>query len=474
LKEGVQPVETLDVNSKVKENKEFIRLLFSTVLPLLIQSLFMQSTTFINQLMMSSLGTTTTAAVSSASKLLTMYNSFLYGSCSGCAMFMAQYWGKGDSKSVQRMLGVTMTATVAVGTLVTGLMLVIPQLLLKLFSDDPEVIRIGSNYLRTVAPAYFLMGVVFPINFTMRSMNAVKVTMCSTIASVIINCSVNYVLIYGIWGFPKMEERGVAIATVATRVVELTFLLTYLKLSGNTLSKNIKNMFAYGKEFISGFASKAVPLIVNEVMWSTGTTVYFVIYGKSGSTPEECTNILAAMGIMQTIQMLAKLFTSSFCSASAIIIGNEIGRADLFKVNRFCKKFHKAAFIVGILSGIAVFLLIAPVTGLYSNQNPKVLVYVKQCMLVLSVYIVMNSMNSINIEGVFRSGGDVKFIAIADMGSIWFIGMPVTLIAGLILRLPVVYIYCAYIFIELYKLPLVYTRFRKGKWIHKLHEISSS
>jgi putative MATE family efflux protein len=466
-------METLAVYNKQIENEEFFKLLFRTVLPLLIQSLFMQSTTFINQLMMSSLGTTTTAAVSSASKLLTMYNSFLYGSCSGCAMFMAQYWGKGDVKSVQRMLGVTMTATVAVGALVTGAMLIVPDKLLRLFSGDAEVIVIGANYLRTVAPAYFLMGVVFPLNFAMRSMNAVKVTMCSTIASVIINCSVNYVLIYGAFGFPKMEERGVAIATVATRTVELAFLFTYLKISGNSLGRDIKNMFTYGKEFVSGFVSKALPLIANEVMWSTGTTVYFIIYGKSGSTPADCTDILAAMGIMQTIQMLAKLFTGSFCGASAMIIGNEIGRADLPKVNRFCKKFHLAALIVGIFSGLAVFLLINPVVGLYTNQNPDVLIYVKQCMVVLSIYIVMNSLNSINIEGVFRSGGDVKFIALADMGSIWFVGMPVTLIAGLVLRLPVMYIYCAYILIEIYKLPMVYIRFRRGKWIHKLHEIGS-
>ncbi len=452
------------VIDKKTENKQFLILLFKTVLPLLIQSFFMQSINFINQLMVSSLGTEAIAAVGSSNKLLSLYNSFLYGSCSGCAMFMAQYWGKKDIKSFQKILGVTITATMTMGTVVTAAVLIVPGRLIGIFTNDPVVIELGITYTRAVAFSYFLMGIVFPLNFSLRSMNKVKVTMISTIISVILDCAVNYVLIFGKFGFPAMGVAGAGIGTVITRVIELTVLITYFKATKNPVLSNIRHLFSFGKSYVVSFIQKALPLVGNEIMWSLGTTIYFIIYGTAG------TDALAAMSIMQTMQMLAKLFTGGFSGASSIIIGNEIGKGDISKVNRFCKKFHLAAAMIGLLSSVLVFAAIRPVLNIYNINGTTVGDYVGKCMLILSIFIVLNSCNSINVEGIFRSGGDVKFITLMDMGSIWFIGMPFTVITGLIVKSDIIIVYMAFILLELYKLPLGYYRFKSGKWLHRLHE----
>lgn len=460
-------VSIMTKKERKEENKEFLLLLAKTVFPLLIQALFMQSINFIDQIMVSSLGTQAVAAIGASNKLMSIYNSFLYGSCSGCAMFLAQYWGKKDIKGLQRMVGLTLSVTVAMGTLFVALVIAIPEHLIGIFSDDPFVIAPAVDYMITVCAAYFLMSIIFPLNFMLRSMNKVKVTMTNTIISVLINCVVNYILIYGKLGFPAMGVRGAAIATVLCRVVELTILILYIIFADNPAFKNLKNCFSYNMEYVKGFVKKAVPLIGNEMMWSLGTTIYFIIYGKAG------TDALAAMSIMQTLQMLAKIATGGFCGASSIIVGNEIGKGDEEKVYRYCKKFHVAALVVGIVSAAAIVSLINPMLALYAIEGTQVGKYVAECMVVLSIYIIMNSCNSINVEGIFRSGGDVGYVTLMDMGSIWFIGMPFTIITGLVLHMDVVIIYSAYLVLEVYKLILGHFRFKSGKWLHRLHKVGS-
>lgn len=459
--------EELTQEQKNAENREFMKLLCRTVFPLLIQSLFMQSINFIDQIMVSSLGTEAVAAIGASNKLMSIYNSFLYGSCSGCAMFLAQFWGKKDIKGFQRMFGLTITVTVTIGIGFVALVLAVPQTLIGIFSEDGIVIGQAVDYMRTVCIAYFLMSIIFPLNFLLRSMNKVKVTMTNTIVSVFFNCIVNYILIYGKLGFPAMGVRGAAIATVMCRVVELTVLMIYILLSKNPAFHHMKNCFTYNMEYAKNFVKKAVPLIGNEMMWSMGTTIYFIIYGRAG------TDALAAMSIMQTLQMLAKIATGGFCGASSIIIGNEIGKGDEKKVYRYCKKFHVAALFVGIISAIVILLLISPVISIYGIGETRVGTYVARCMVILAVYIVMNSCNSINVEGIFRSGGDVGYVTLMDMGSIWLIGMPFTILTGLVWHADVVIIYLAYPLLEIYKLFLGHYRFKSGKWLHKLHKVGS-
>lgn len=445
------------------ERKEFFKILLVTALPLILQSVCMQSLTFIDQLMISSIGTDAIGAIGASNKILSIYNSFLYGSCSGCAMFMAQYWGKGDVGSFRKILGVAMTATMTMGVIVFAIIMIIPEVLLGFFTTDSEVIALGVDYLHSVVPAYVMMGIVFPMNFCLRSQNRVKVTATNTFISVFVNISSNYILIFGAFGLEPMGVVGAGLGTTITRFVELTVLIIYFKVSKSPVFSDLKEMFFISKEFLSKFIKKAAPLIGNEMMWSLGTAIYFVFYGKCSD------DALAAMSIMQTLQMLSKIFSGSFCSSASIIVGNEIGKGNIGKVTRYCKMFHKLAICIGIGTGAIVLLLIDPIIRVYNIEGTEVATIVSQCMVVLAIYMVMNAYNSINVEGIFRSGGDVKFITLMDMGSIWLIGMPFTIIMALVFKMDVVYLYMAYIVLEMYKIPLSIYRFKSGKWLHKLY-----
>lgn len=445
------------------ENKQFIRLLIITVLPLLVQAVFTQSINFIDQIMVSSLGTEAIAAIGASNKLLSLYNAFLYGSGSGCAMFMAQYWGAGDHVSFRKIFGVLLTVTISIGTLFSTLVLMFPTQLILIFNNDPSVVDLGALYMRAVVPAYFMMSLIFPVEYLLRSMNKVRVTMVESIISVLLNCISNYAFIFGKFGFPKMGVYGAALGTVVCRLASIIVLFAYIVISKNEIFMNPLGFFKYDLEYVKAFVKRALPLIGNEMLWNLGTTIYFIIYGRAG------TQALAAMSIMQTLQMIAKITSGGFCGASTIIIGNEIGKGDLDRVKRYCDKFHVAAFFVGIVSGILVLLLRTPVQHAYSIAGTEVGEYVSRCMIVLAIYIFINCNNNINVEGIFRSGGDIAYLTLMDMGSIWLVGMPYTIITGS-LGCNVVVIYCAYILLEFYKLPLGYIRYKSGKWLHLLYK----
>lgn len=453
-------METYD---RTQENKMFFKLLTVTVLPLLIQSIFTQCINFIDQIMVSSLGTEAIAAIGASNKLLSLYNAFLYGSGSGCAMFMAQYWGANDHDSFKKILGVLLSITLTMGLGFSALVLAIPTQLITIFNNDPIVVSLGVEYMRAVVPAYFMMSIIFPLEYMLRSMNKVKITMIESIFSVLINCIANYAFIYGKFGFPKMGVTGAALGTVLCRVASIIALVVYIIVSKNEIMRNPLKLFTYDMNYVKAFVKRAVPLIGNEMMWNLGTTIYFIIYGRAG------TEALAAMSIMQTLQMLAKIASGGFCGASTIIIGNEIGKGDLEKVKRYCDKFHVTAFIVGIVSALIVYALRTPMLLAYSIEGTLVGDYVSKCMLILAIYIFLNCNNNINVEGIFRSGGDIAYLTLMDMGSIWLVGMPLTLLAGA-LGCNVVIIYAAYIALEIYKLPLGFIRYKSGKWLHLLYK----
>lgn len=446
---------------KGKEGKEFLSLLFKTILPLLIQSALIQSVSLIDQIMVTSIGTEAVASVGASDSLFSLYNSFLYGICSGCSFFLAQYWGKRDIPHLQHIFGFTLTITTIAGTLFTICVRTFPHQLLRLFHAEEAVMELGVSYMTIAVFSYLILSVTYPLNFCFRNIGKTQVSMAVTCLSMIVKITVNYIFIYGAFGFPRLGIQGAALGTVFTRLFELLFYCTYIILSKNIVFQTMGNFFHFNRNTIKAFTGKVIPLIINEIMWSLGTTIYFIVYGYSG------TIALAAMSIMQTLRLLMKTVISGFCNSTAIIVGHEIGKGDMQRVERFCKRFHCLSYLVGALSSMLTLLCIRPILHIYSIEGTPVGDIVSKCMIILSLYVFITAVNSVNVEGIFRAGGDTAFVSLMDMGSVWLVGMPYTVITGILLKWNIVPVYLAYIFFEIYKLPLGFYRYRSGKWLHK-------
>lgn len=445
-----------------KEGKEFLSLLFRVILPLLIQNALIQSVSLIDQVMVASLGTEAVASVGASNSLFSLYNSFLYGICSGCSFFLAQYWGKQDIPHLQHILGLTLSITVIMGTIFTAGVLCFPHELLQLFHAEADVMELGVQYMTLMVFSYLILSVTYPLNFCFRNIGKAHVSMAVTCLSMIVKVVTNYLFIFGAWGFPCMGIQGAALGTVFTRLFELIFYGSYTLFSGNNVFRGVGNFLHFNINTLKAFTVKVIPLIINEIMWSLGTTIYFIVYGYSGTVA------LAAMSIMQTLRLLMKTVISGFCNSASVIVGYEIGKGDIQRVGRFCKRLHYLSYLIGALSAIVTFLCIKPILHIYSIANTPEGDIVSKCMVILSIHVFITAVNSVNVEGIFRAGGDTSFVSLMDMGSVWLVGMPYTIITGIFLKWDIVIVYLAYIIFEIYKLPLGYYRYRSGKWLHKV------
>lgn len=444
------------------EKKEFYKITLKTVLPLMLQSLLTSSVNFIDQVMVGKLGVSEIAAVGVANKLYSLFYLVLYGTCCACVMFVSQYWGKKDIDGVRQTMGMTCTITITLGVFVTIATAIFPRQCMSLFTTDKEVIRCGISYLRAISASYLLLSFIYPINYLLRGTTRVQIILCSSTVSVLMNIIANYAFIFGKLGMPHMGVAGAAIGTVITRGSELAILLIYLIATKNEVITAIPKMFQYSAKGFWMFLKKALPLAGNEFFWGIGTTIYFVIYGHIGTAQ------LAAMSIMNTIQTMEQTFSLSLSSSAAVIVGNEIGKGNRQEVFRCGNRFHRLAVLVGIATAIMVLVLIKPIVYLYGVSGTAVGKYLTKCLIVLCIFLPIHCYNSMNIEGLFRSGGDIRYVLIMDMGGIWLIGLPLTVLLGDVLNLPIVIVYAAFIVVELYKLPIGIRRYRSEKWLHQL------
>lgn len=442
--------------------KDFYKLTFRTVFPLMIQSLLLASINFIGQAMVSKLGVSEIAAVGVANKIYSLFYLVMYGTCCACVMFVSQYMGKNDIDGLRKTMGMTFSITVSLGIAVTFATMLLPGECIALFTDDKEVIGHGTDYLRTVSASYLLLSLIYPINYMLRGITRVRIVLCTSIASVFINIFTTYAFIFGKFGLPELGVTGAALGTVLTRTVELVILIIYLIAIKNEVITAIPQMFTFSFSGFKVFLSKALPLAGNEFFWGIGTTLYFVIYGHMGTAE------LAAMSIMSTLQTLQQTFSLSLSSSASVIIGNEIGKGDRAEVIKCGDRFHKLALGIGVFVSLLVLCLIKPIIQIYQIQGTQTGTYLTQCLIIMSGFLIINCYNSMNTEGLFRSGGDIKFVLLMDMGGIWLIGLPLTFVMGEWLKFPIALVYAAFIAVELYKLPIGIHRYRSRKWIHML------
>lgn len=444
------------------DRKEFYKLTLRTVLPLMLQSILTSSVNFIDQLMVGKLGVAEIAAVGVANKIYSLFYLVLYGTCCACVMFVSQYWGRRDVEGIRRVMGMTCTVTVSLGVLVTILTALFPRQCMMLFTQDEAVIVSGTGYLRAISASYLLLSLIYPINYLLRGMTRVQIVLCSATLSVVMNVISNYAFIFGHCGMPRLGVAGAAVGTVVTRGTELLVLIIYLILSHNEVLRDMGGLFRYnGKQFLE-FMKKALPLAGNEFLWGVGTTLYLVVYGHMG------TAALAAMSIMNTIQTMEQTFGLSLSSSAAVIVGNEIGKGNKEEVFTCARRFHRLAVLVGVVTAVVIFLLIYPITYLYGILGTETGDYLQQCLVVLCCMLPFHCYNSMNIEGLFRSGGDVKLVLLMDTGGIWLVGLTMTYLTGEILGLAPVIVYGSLFAVEIYKLIIGMCRYRSGKWLHQL------
>jgi putative MATE family efflux protein len=412
--------------------------------------------------MIGRLGEAELAAAGIANRFFIIFSLFCFGFYSGCSIFISQYWGVKDIKSIRKVFGIEIMSGLAVAVFFSFFALVFPGLIMRIFIKDPVVIDYGIQYLRIIGLAYIFIAISFALSFNSRSIHRVKMTVVINTIAISINILLNYILIYGKFGFPELGVRGAAIATVIARFLEFALLLFFIyRDRSHPLAGSFKELFDWDRSFLCKVYKTAFPVFINEAIWVLGTSIYYIAYGMIG------TDAVAAVQVSMTINDFFRAFFFGMGSACSVMIGNELGRNNRDLAYSYGIKFIKLTVAASLVIGLMLYLSRNPIINFYDFKESTNYM-LEMSLIVFSLFMLPKMLTYIIIVGILRSGGDTKYCMFLDLFFIWFVGVPLSFISVLVMNWPIHLVLVASFTEEILKVFVVSRRIKSKKWLNNL------
>lgn len=382
----------------------------------------------------------------------------MFAFMAGENMFVAQYYGKGDYTGISQVFSLVTKICGCIAVVFLAGTLFFPEQLMRILTNEETLIVLGSEYLRVIGISYVFSGIAQTFLAIMKNCGAVNMSTLINGVMVILNIALNAVFIFGLSGFPKMGIKGAALATVLATVVQFLWSVGYVLCRIRAVKFSLRSC---EKKLFGRFWQKAVPLLINNLAWGIGFSMYSVIMGHLG------TDAVAANGIANISKNLVVCFCLGLGNAGSIIVGNRLGADRLQEAKEVGETLTKTAIIAGIVSGL-VLIALSPFITKMVDLTPTARGYLQKMLLISSYYIAGKSVNCMTIGGIFAAGGDSKFGMLCDSVTLWCIIVPLGCICAFILKLPVMIVYFVLNLDEIIKLPVVYKHYKKYKWIKNL------
>jgi putative MATE family efflux protein len=444
---------------------EYIRQVLSIGLPIAAQSFLFSSLNLVGVLMIGQLGETEVAAVGLAGQMSFLFNLILFGITSGASMFTAQLWGRRDIANIRRVLGIGLILGAGVALLLSVIALVFPEFFLGLYSKDLAVVRLGAQYLRIWGWAFPLMVFSAVYGSVLRSIGEVRLPVTVTAGALILTMLLTYLFVFGVGPLPALGVRGAALAALVARLLEAGVLigLVYRGRSETLLATAAApaQMFSISRDFALRVLRPALPVAINELLWSLGITTYNAIYGRMG------TDSIAAYNVAATFDGLALVLFIGLANATSILVGNQIGAGRIDQAFRYGLRSWLLAVGVGVIVALLLVFL-APLFLQFYNLSAPVLADIRRLLGVIALFLVIRTSNMILYIGIFRAGGDTRFAFVMDGLVIWAVGVPLAALAAFGFGLPVYFVYLFAMSEETIKFSFAVWRFFSRRWIHDL------
>ena len=435
---------------------DFYRQMFRLTIPIIIQNLLSAAVNSADVIMLNYVGQSAISAVSLAANYSNVLFMVYYGLGTGASLLCAQYYGKNNMQAIHAIEGIALRFSLVISGIISLIAFTMPQRMMLIFTSDQELIAIGASYLRIMGITYLCWGVTEIYLAILRSVGRVTISMALNVLAFVLNIFLNAVFIFGLFGVPKLGAVGVAIATAASRCIEILGCIII-----SVLSKNVKlrlsYMFIRSKVLLGDFMKLSLPALGNDVSWSVAFSMYSVILGHLGS------DAVAANSLVTVVRNIGSVFCFAIASAGTILLGKVMGSGDLEKSKVYASRMLKMTVIAGAVGGLIV-LAITPLVLKFAALDEQAMYYLKYMLLINTYYIMGSAVNTALIAGVFRAGGDTKFGLICDTIDMWVYAVPLGFFAAFVLKLPVLWVYFLLCTDEFVKWPWVFHHYRQGKW----------
>ena len=443
------------------EKRIFYRKLWGLVFPIAIQNLMTALVSASDAFMLGFVSQTSLSAVSLATQIQFVHNLFMLALTIGATTLAAQYWGKGDTDSVEEILAIVLKISMAVSVVFFIAAMFFSGFLMRIFTNDIRLIQAGIPYLRIVSVSYLFMGFSQIYLCIMKnSGRTAKSTIYGSVA-VVINIGFNVIFIFGLAGFPAIGIAGAALATTVSRALEL-LLTIYENMHRSLVCVRLKYIRNSSKKLKKDFWHYTTPVLGNELVWGCGFTMFSVIMGHLGS------DAVAANSVANILKNIIACVCNGIGIGAGIIVGNELGKGEMERATEYGNRLFKLAVFAGAVSGL-ILLAVSPVLRIFTGSlSAQAHSYLKNMMYICTYYMIGKSVNATVIAGVFCAGGDTKFGLKCDAVTMWVILIPIGMITAFVLKLPIMVVYFIISMDEIIKLPAVYRHYKKYNWVRNL------
>ena len=445
---------------KLQKDEAFYKKLWSLMVPIVLQNLMLAMVAVADAFMLGGMDQNYMSAVSLATQIQFIQNMFLSAATASLGILGAQYWGKGDKKTLDEIFCMALRLCGLVSAIFFIGCVFFRRYLMLLFTNEEVLINYGVSYLKIAGFSYLLTGISQCYLVIMKTSEHAKTTAVISSMTVCVNIILNAIFIFGGFGIAPMGVRGAALATLIARIIELccSVLISY---KPNYLHPSMHDLLRRNKQLSKDFWKCGLPLLGACLFWGIGFTSYSSFMGHLG------TDAAAANSVAAVVRDIICCFSAGISSAAGIMIGNELGAGNLEKGKRYGIRLLKISFACGIFASL-LMCISAPIILHFVKLTPQAQEYLKGMFAVIAFYMIGRAVNDVRINGIFGAGGDTLFDMYSLAVCMWCLAIPLAAAGTYFFHWPVVLVYACTCIDEVGKLPWVLHHFRKYKWVKDL------
>ena len=430
------------------------------MIPVILQNLIIFSVNMLDAIMLSRFGQSEFTAVTLANQAWFIFTLFMFGLSAGSCILTSQYFGRKDKEGISAIMFIGFSFSIVFSVVFAVILFFMPELVLKIYTNEQHLITLGAEYLKIVAPSYIISSVTILYAAYLKSVEKATAPFVFTCVSLIMNAILNYILIFGAFSAPRLGIRGAAIATLVSRIAEIVVLTGYFVKREEYISLKINLQKI--KFLVPDYIRYSGPVVLNEFLWGVGASFYYAIFGRMGE------DVAAAFSVITSVEKLGMIACYGLTQAASVILGVELGRGQLESAEKYAKYYRRLSLIFGFLCTITVLSSTPLVIMAFSTLTPEAITIYKQFIWVIAVFFTMKSYTMLGICSVLRSGGDSTAALLIDIGLMLLVTNPLGWVLGVNLKLAPIIVYIVLISEEFFKFPIVIHRIGQKKWINNL------
>lgn len=443
------------------KDKSFYKTFFAMYAVLVFQNVISLSVNLADNIMLGGYSETALSGVAAVNQIQFVYQQLLNAAGDGMVIFCSQYWGKRRIGPIKKIAAAAMHTALCIAAVLFLLVSFFPGQAVGLFTTEPDIISEGVSYLNIIRFTYFFFAVTMMLLAALRSVEVVKIAFYLSLSTLVINCGINYILIYGRFGAPALGAAGAAIGTLTARIVECAAVVLYVLKKEKSLKLKVKDYFKTDRLLRKDYFKVSLPMFFVQGLWGLNTALQTVILGHMTSSA------IAANSAASNLFLMVKSTAVGAASAASVLIGKTVGTGNIKKLYEYSRRLQKLFIVIGIFSGIVLFFLRIPVLSLYdlSEQTRQM---ADSFLVILSVVCVFMSYQMPVNNGIIRGGGSAMFVVKMDLISIWGIVIPVSLLAAFVLKAPPAVVVCCLNADQIFKCIPAFLKVNFGHWAKKL------